>query len=460
MTPVYRPSLLLRLLGVQLLALALIWALFSAYQFHNIQGDGPGTVDYDIELISSALTRVASVDPKAASAQLLAEHFRDLDVSQADPPIRADQIAFRVWDADGVLLARSRESPPLPTLTMGELPEGKRSTDPVWKYSVARSPNGRVVALYAHTQAYYTSVQREFVWSSARSYLILAVLLTILLWVTLRVGLRPLNRLAAQVSSRQQDDLTPIQFNKPYREIDPLLGSLNDKINKVRAAIEREREFFTDAAHELRTPLSVIAAQAHVVTVERGATERAQAATELQSGIERASRVLNRMLLIGRLDASRGDDCSEPVEMAELVDDVVRQHRPRAVASGHQIAIAVDGIVRLANREHLGAALDCLIDNALKYTPSRTQIVVSVHTDGADTVIGVSDDGPGVPEDSVERIFKRFERLGRSDQEGSGLGLAIVRRIAELHGGSVSLRRGSLGGCVFEMRLPLRTASG
>ncbi len=449
------PSLLLRLLGVQLLALALIWALFSAYQFHRVQGEGRDSIQYDVELVATALARVTSVDPDARHAQALALQIRDVDVKQAEPPIRADQTAFRVWSAGGQLLAQSTEVPALPDLSAGQLSIGHHASPNGWTYFVSRSPDGQALALYAHADSYYRGFGGQFAFDSAESYAILAVLLTILLWITLRIGLRPLNQLAARVSTRQPDDLTPVEVSMPYREIDPLITALNAKILKIRGALDRERGFFADAAHELRTPLSAIAAQAHVVVAERDAAAREQAASSLQAGVSRAARVLNRLLLISRLDAADGEASPQSVDLAELVDDVVRGSQSRAVASGHRIALVAESLVRRANRESLHAALECLVDNALKYTPSATQIVLSVHADGDDTVLAVSDNGPGIPEALHEQAFTRFERLGRTDQEGSGLGLAIVQRVAALHGGVARIRAGTDGGCVVDMRLPL-----
>jgi signal transduction histidine kinase len=259
---------------------------------------------------------------------------------------------------------------------------------------------------------------------------------------------------SAQVSQRQQDDLTPVQVAKPYLELDTLVAALNDKLARVQSALKRERDFFADAAHELRTPLSAIAAQAHLIVAEREPAERERAAAALQSGVVRAARVLNRLLLVNRLDAAPGASAMEPVELSELAEDAVRDLQARADASGHRIGIAAEPIRQRADRESLHAALECLLDNALKYTPAGTQIIVSVHRDGAETVVAVRDNGPGIPSDLHERAFTRFERLGRTDQEGSGLGLAIVQRVAQLHGGQALLMNGVDGGCVVELRFP------
>jgi signal transduction histidine kinase len=144
------------------------------------------------------------------------------------------------------------------------------------------------------------------------------------------------------------------------------------------------------------------------------------------------------------------------VDLAEVAEDAVRDHQARGNASGHRIGVAAESIMLSADRENLNAALGCLLDNALKYTSSGTQIIVSVHRDGSEIVMAVRDNGPEIPADHHDRASIRFERLGRSDQEGSGLGLAIVQRVAELHGGRAHLTTGADGGCAVELRLPQR----
>jgi signal transduction histidine kinase len=452
------PSLLARLLGVQLLTLALIWVVLSGFAIYQAYRDDDNAIDSDLTLVANALARVTSVNSGADQARILADHLRDLSIAQADPPLTADQFAYQVWTADSVLLARSQESPELPALGPGTLPEGRKQSRHGWTLLAVRSPNGKIVAVVGHTDAYYRRVTRFFIWQLVRGYLQLEAILTALLWVTLRVGLRPLNQLAVKIRARQRDDLTPIAVEKSYSELDPLVSSLNDKLAKVRAALEREREFFADAAHELRTPLTAISAQAHVVITEPGHEEREAAAIELQNGVERAARVLNRLLLVSRLDAARELGSTQSVDLGEIVDDVVSQNRARARTSGHRITATTEPLLRSCNREHLTAALECLVDNALKYTPTGTHIVLTAHADGANTVLTVADDGPGIATDLQALAFKRFERLGQTDQEGSGLGLAIVQRVADLHGGGVTVRRSAGGGCLFEMRLPLAPA--
>jgi signal transduction histidine kinase len=447
-------SLLWRVLGVQLVCLALIWGALSGYTFYRAHDDTSTAIDGDLVLVANALARMVSVSPTPAAARSTAEHLRDLNMGQADPPLRADQFVYQVWRADGALLARSDERPALPAFAPGQLDEGRKWHREGWVLYAARSPDHQIVAVIGHAEKYYDSIGLDFLRQTVYGYLQLAVILTFLLWFTLRIGLKPLRVVSAQVSQRQQDDLTPVQVAKPYLELDTLVAALNDKLARVQSALKRERDFFADAAHELRTPLSAIAAQAHLIVAEREPAERERAAAALQSGVLRAARVLNRLLLVNRLDAAPGASAMEPVELSELAEDAVRDLQARADASGHRIGIAAEPIRQRADRESLYAALECLLDNALKYTPAGTQIIVSVHRDGAETVVAVRDNGPGIPPDQHERAFTRFERLGRTDQEGSGLGLAIVQRVAQLHGGQALLMNGVDGGCVVELRFP------
>jgi signal transduction histidine kinase len=247
----------------------------------------------------------------------------------------------------------------------------------------------------------------------------------------------------------------------PYAEVAPIVRALNSQLRGSAERLERERRFFAEAAHELRTPLAVLSAQAHVVANEDDPIERRRALVALESGIDRSARVVQRLLTLARLDAKQPGERLEPMDLGELVEETVATLTARAEASGHRLDVDASPVILLGSEEALRAALENLIDNALRYTPAGTTIDVSVTQRAGVCHLVVADDGPGIPAEHQGRVFERFERLGRCSDEGTGLGLAIVRRVAELHGGEAAYEPGEGGrGCRFSLRLPIRSGVG
>jgi len=220
--------------------------------------------------------------------------------------------------------------------------------------------------------------------------LIALPLLAALIWFVVGRGLAPLTGLARSVAVRGPRALDPLPEARVPDEVRPLVASLNDLLARLGRALDRERAFIGDAAHELRTPLAAVALQLQLLERVPEGPEREQAPQAQTRGID-----------LG-LEAS---------------------------------AVEVEG-----DAESLRVALGNLVDNAIRYTPPGGKVDVRVCTEGEEVIAEVLDTGPGIPPEERERVFDRFYRGGAAAGSGSGLGLAIVREIARRHGATVELR--------------------
>ena len=210
--------------------------------------------------------------------------------------------------------------------------------------------------------------------------------------------------------------------------------------------LQQERRFTADAAHELRTPLAAVRANAQVIRNARNPAELAEAAEDLIISVDRGSRVIDQLLLLARADAQSGEQFrGEPLELAELVESQCERQHAEAAAAGIALRAETQPCVVSGRVDLLSVLLHNLIDNAIRYCPSGSKVCVSCRVDGPGVELCVTDDGPGVPPAERERVFERFHRLEDSRRPGSGLGLSIVRRIAELHGATVTLGEGAAG---------------
>lgn len=258
------------------------------------------------------------------------------------------------------------------------------------------------------------------------------------IWFATRRGLRPLDEVAAELGKRAPGRLDPVVPVAAPREVRPLLEALNALFARVGQAMEKERAFTADAAHELRTPLAAIATQAQVATRARDAAERDHALAQLTASARRASHLVEQLLTLARLDPAASLPMQE-LRLDVLATESCAEHG--AAVLEKNIALELDAplpVRLLANDVLLRVLLRNLLDNAVRYTPAGGKVSVSVTA----RMLTVSDSGPGIPAAQRADALRRLHRLAGQDIEGSGLGLSIVARIAELHGARLELTDG------------------
>jgi signal transduction histidine kinase len=279
----------------------------------------------------------------------------------------------------------------------------------------------------------------------------LAVLLTIATWMLVGRALRPVQIMtehAALISdARTMDRLTvPPTFD----EVAELARTLNGMLDRMAKGALRQREFVSDASHELRSPITAIRALLEVALTHPG---RMQPETVLHGVLAETTRL--EMLVADLLALARLDEgYARPREEIDL-DDIVFEDAARARAVPIDMH-GVTGIKVWGERKSLSHLVRNLLDNAA--THATSSVMVSTRLDGNVSVLVVDDDGPGIAETDRARVFERFTRLSASrsrDTGGAGLGLAVVQRIAEQHGALVRIDRSPHGGARLEVRFPL-----
>lgn len=267
-------------------------------------------------------------------------------------------------------------------------------------------------------------------------------------WFIVRHGLRPLRSMVGAIEARSAADLAPLP-ESPYRELAPLTGAINKLMERLTERLAREQEFLSDAAHELKTPLSVIQINAHLLTAccADGGSERGQQASEgLRDGVARASHTVHQLLAFERARSERGDAPAPLVDLLGLLRERLAQAVPLGSARGIDIELtAGTSTVLPLHRESMTALLDNVIGNAIKYSPDggrvRAQLACDMH--GARLCIG--DQGCGIAPALRKKVFERFYRIPGQDTAGSGLGLAIAERAAARNGATIRIGDGEDG---------------
>lgn len=259
-------------------------------------------------------------------------------------------------------------------------------------------------------------------------------------WLATRHGLASLDGIAGQIARRAPQQLQPVAPASAPEEIRTMLEALNGLFLRVEAALEGERRFTADAAHELRTPLAALQAQLQVALRARDDGERARSLGQLQSGLTRAAHLVDQMLQLARLDPESGLPDPQPVDLGVLAEAVCADLGPLILEKSLDFSLdATPGCTVNGQAEWLRVLVRNLVDNAIRYTPPGGQLRVAVEHAAEQIRFSVSDSGPGIPAGERNSVLRRFHRLDQGTQPGSGLGLAIVARIAELHGAELEL---------------------
>jgi heavy metal sensor kinase len=247
----------------------------------------------------------------------------------------------------------------------------------------------------------------------------------------------------------------------PEDELGRLAKAFNDLLARLEAALATQRQFMADAAHELRTPVSVArtAAEVALSRERRAEDEYRDALAVVDDQMRRLARIVEDMFLLARADAVGLPLQPGPLYLDELVADCVRDAALLAAEKHVRVEWQGDGELEAVGDESLlRRMLANLLDNAVRHTPAAGRVQVGLAARPDEFEVAVTDGGPGIPDAQRERIFERFVRLdeARGRSQGAGLGLSIARTIAETHGGSLVLARSDAGGSTFVIRLPRR----
>ncbi len=271
-----------------------------------------------------------------------------------------------------------------------------------------------------------------------------------LIWFSVGRALRPLKDLTRAVSRREPRNLSPVELNPPA-EVAPLVGALNNLLERIGDALERERRFTADAAHELRTPLAALSTHVQLAESARSEAERKESMAFVAEGLERMTRLVQQLLTLARMDPM-GLPKGQQAYPAEIVRDVIARLAPLAVTRNQDITFETDSQTAVRGDATLLEVLaGNLVENAIRYTPPGGEVRVGVYNLDGKTVLRVQDSGPGVPPEALPRLGERFFRVLGTGTSGSGLGLSIVNRIAELHGAALSFETPPEGGLRVEV---------
>ena len=321
-----------------------------------------------------------------------------------------------------------------------------------WRVFAAQDAKHEVKILVGEEMA----TRHDILWAVLRSLLMPLMfalpLLALVGWWAVRRGLQPLRQLSNGLALRQPQSLQPVVLSGDTpTEIQPLIQALNALFSRIEHMVVAERRFTADAAHELRTPIAAIRAQAQVALgAGSHAEQREHALNATVAGCDRATRLVEQLLTLARLEstpASSSDVFAEKLDVSAVARRVAADLAPAALAQHQHLELdAPQACIVTGNDLLVGVLLRNLIDNAIRYSPQDARIMVKVAEFSGKTVVSVQDSGPGMTQADMARLGERFFRVLGNGQPGSGLGWSIVRRISDVSGAQLTLRRSILLG--------------
>ena len=446
-------SLQARLLGLLLALLCVVWLATALMTWIDARHE----LD---ELLDSHLAQ--------AAALLVVQQTRVTDDDDvADVPMLhkyAPKVAFQVFH-EGQLVMRSPNVDPTPLAAVSSGFSTVRRTDGGdWRVFATRGAAHDVQVYVAEQDDSRNAILQAVLRSVLLPPLFALPLLALLIWWAVQRELKPLNKLSRQLQDRQgrqTQALAPMPFDQLPLEVHPVVVALNGLFQRLDQMMASERRFTADAAHELRTPIAAIRAQAQVA---QGAgsdhAQREQALQATLAGCDRASRLVDQLLTLARLEADPGGaaaaDPVRPVDLCAVAQRTAAELAPAALARQQDLALDAANAALVPGPELLiGVLLRNLLDNALRYSPPGAQVTIRVGTEGGHTTLSVEDSGAGLSEPELARLGERFYRAAGQTQPGSGLGWSIVRRIAQATSAQLQVGRSErLGGLAVTVRWP------
>lgn len=446
-------SLQHRLLGLIIGLMVGVWLVTAVATWFDVQHE----LD---ELLDSHLAQAATL--------LAVRQGHELDEDRAFDAPRlhhyARRVTFQVFH-EGRLVARSPNAPEQAMVALADFrqrgdhdqPGSYRTIrlgDEDWRVFSTQGSDHDVQVIVGEQMSSRASilaaVLRSTLWPMALSLPLLAFAV----WWAVRRGMAPLRRLERSLDERQPDSLEAVVLAEAPSEMVPMVEALNRLFARITELMEGERRFTADAAHELRTPIAAIRMQAQVAMGETDSELRRHALEGTLAGCDRATRLVEQLLTLSRLEAG-ANPTSTSVDLGAIVRSVVGELATQALAKTQTIEVdTTDDVIINGDATLLAVLVRNLVDNAIRYCPTGARIKLRVSRLSNLLQLRVEDNGPGIPDEALKRVGERFFRVVGSGQSGSGLGWSIVRRIATAHHATIRMERSDIGGLAVSIEWP------
>jgi two-component system, OmpR family, sensor histidine kinase QseC len=370
-------------------------------------------------------------------------------------------LAFQISVNNGNFSFKSAEAP---EQSLSDDTEGfsEKTVDGVhWRVYTLHDADNIIVVRTAEPYTVRSDLIREIALNLLIPLLIGLPVISILIWKIIGIIFNPLNKIATNIQQRNSARLDPVSGYDVPAEIRPLITALNGLFYRLDKVIQNERRFTADAAHELRTPLAGLKTQAQIAMRISDPRKSKHAIKNILKSVERMTHIVEQLLTLARLEPGLTETIYENCDLTQLIQGSIADVSTLAIDKNITLEFNYEHLILLpANPYAFSMLIRNLLDNAIRYTPSGGRVDISLFEDLTDITMRVADNGPGIPENIREDVFKHFYRPENMREPGSGLGLSIVKRIAELHHAEIRMDKSVYNGLQVDVTFPVAHPSG
>ena len=345
--------------------------------------------------------------------------------------------------------------------SLKKLPDGLHTIereDGPWRELIRTRADASRIAIGQPT-AIRDEIARDSALRTVVPLLALIPFLMLIVGLVIRQTFRPVHSLARRLDARQADELQHLPLEGTPDELHPFIASINRLLQRVQTLVDQQRRFVADAAHELRTPITAINLQAENLAHTDLMPDSRERLAALRDGTRRTAHLLEQLLALARFDIG-GMPAAPVTSLDQCAKEIVADLLPRAMDLGVDLGFEiVEAAFVRGEPAMLKIMIRNLIDNAVRHIPKGGRVDIGVYREGARAIFQIEDNGPGIPEAELARIFEPFVRGRAAVEVGSGLGLSIVKRIVERLDGSVTLEN-IAGTARSGLRVTVRLPSG
>ena len=413
--------------------------------------------EYDVLLPHSENPTVFSVHETSINEQLW-PIFDGLLKANALGHKYERKIAFQLWSQKKGLMLRSESAP---KFAFSSSDHGFSETNidgHEWHVFSITNGTGEYVIHVGQKEEIRAELTDEISSQLGTQFLVGLPFLGVVIWFIVGLSLKPLNRLEKALAKREASYLKPLSTNRLPNEIVPVVNEINNLFVQLERAFEHERRFTADASHELRTPLAGLLTQAHVALRTTDEEVRKQALSRIKQAVNRMTYMVHQLLTFSRIESNTEFLTKQNTMVSREIVHVIAELEPEAHKKQIVIEFVEDNAVPvLVNGPLVAILLRNIIDNAIKYTPAKGNVLITVSGLERFLEICVEDSGPGIAPDQYEKSLERFHRCVETANrvKGTGLGFSIVDRIAAIHNADLVLGVSQFGGLKVTVLFPL-----
>ena len=390
------------------------------------------------ELYDANLQQVASAIAAQHIAIEDASHLYNNNQVGTEIKIKSEEELYvRVLAKDGAILYVSHPEVKVPNPSMSGLTtQGYENNQ--WRFFAVKV-NQEIIQVAQSLKLRKKTIKDTAI-NLILSQLLFIPVLVILIFFAIRKALSPLSVLSTEIQQRESLNLKPFPDDKVPLEIKPVVYSLNIFMAKVSGMVGVLKRFTSDAAHELRTPITALKLQLTLIEQANSVAEREVAIQNLRNGINRSEQLVSQLLTLARIEPNSQAKEVQQISMLGLIKESIESLLPLAHEKYIDLGLNTsEEFVILGVGPEIAVLINNIVDNAIRYTPINGKIDISLFSESQNIILEVNDSGPGIPPNEFERVFERFYREDNKSISGSGLGLSIVKEIATQHGANIQL---------------------